>query len=221
MVSQPIAGLIRLQWWREALAAIAAGRPPAHPVAQALQTTLSTAPGCRVHLEAALDACAAGLEEPPPADLEALERSAAAIVQAALVLLGASDPAALEVGRKVGAAIGLSDQLRALDSDLRHGRLTLPAAALAPHGVDPTAPLADQDLAPVIAAIAARGLERLAAARAERRSVPRAALAALLPGTLAGRQLQQLRRTGSSAALHRRSPLAPLDLLWRYARGRF
>ncbi len=227
VVSQPMAGLIRLQWWREALDAIENGRPPAHPVAQALGTVVRGAPVVRVRLDAAIAARERELEEPPPADLGALERelegSAATIVQAALLILGADDPAALEVGRKVGLAVGLADRLRELETDRRQRRLLLSVGELARQGIDPDgADGADQKLEPVIRRLATRGLEHLGAARAERRPVPRAALAALLPGTLAGEHLRWRRRTGSAvAAGRRRSPLAPLRLLWRHARGRF
>jgi NADH dehydrogenase [ubiquinone] 1 alpha subcomplex assembly factor 6 len=226
VVSQPMAGLIRLQWWRDALAAIASGRPPAHPVAEALLAVLRAAPGCRARLEAALDARERELEDPPPADLNALEQelegSSAAITQAALILLGASDPAALEVGRKVGLVVGLADRVGALDLDQRHGHLLLPIAELVRHGIDPErAAEAGERLAPVVATIAGRGLEHLRAARAERQAVPRRGLAALLPGTLAGERLRHLRRTRSVAALHLHEPLAPLRLLWRHALGRF
>ncbi len=221
-----MAGLIRLQWWRDALDAIAADRPPAHPVADALQITLRAAPACRPRLDAALDARERELEDPPPADLGALEQQleggSAAIVQAALVILGASDAATLEVGRKIGLVVGLADRLRSLGADRRQGRLLLPIAELARHGIDPEAAAdADQDLAPVIATLAGCGLEHLRAARAERRAVPAAALAALLPGTLAGQHLRRLRRTRSTAGPRHRAPFAPLRLLWYRARGRF
>lgn len=226
VVSQPMAGLIRLQWWRDALDAIDAGRPPAHPVALALQIGLDAARGCRARLEAALDARERELEDPPPADLKALEQqlegSSAAIVQAALVILGTTDAATLEVGRKIGLVVGLADRLRSLEADLREGRMLLPTAELARHGIDPEAAAdARQDLAPVIATLAGRGLEHLRAARAERRSIPAAALPALLPGTLAGGDLRRLRRTGSTPALQHRAPFAALSLLWHRARGRF
>jgi len=73
----------------------------------------------------------------------------------------------------------------------------------------------------VIRRLAARGLEHLRTARAARRAVPTAGLAALLPGTLAGGQLRHARRTGSSDPLRRPGPAAPLRLLWHHARGRF
>ena len=226
LVSQPMAGLIRLQWWRDALDAIAAGRPPLHPVALALEAALQAAPACRARLEAALDAREHELENPPPADLSALERqlegSSAQITQAALVMLGASAAPALEVGRKVGLVVGLADRLRSADLDRRHGRLLLPTAELVRHGIDPErAAEAGWRLAPVVATIAERGLEHLRAARAERRAVPARGLAALLPGTLAGGHLRHLRRTRSVVPPPPRAPLAPLRLMGRHLLGRF
>ena len=35
-VKEPLLGEIRLQWWEESLAAMKAGTPPAHDVAQAV-----------------------------------------------------------------------------------------------------------------------------------------------------------------------------------------
>jgi phytoene synthase len=213
VVSQPMAGLIRLQWWRDALDAIASGRPPAHPVAQALQPMLGSAAEVRARLEAAIGARERELEDQPPADLEALERalegSAAAIVEAALLILGTGDPATLEVGRKVGLVIGLAERLRDLERDRRQGRLLLPEAG------------EDENLEPLVKALAGRGLEHLRAARAKRRAVPATALAALLPATLAGQDLRRLRRSASTRVPRRRSAAAPLRLLWHHARGRF
>jgi NADH dehydrogenase [ubiquinone] 1 alpha subcomplex assembly factor 6 len=225
VVSQPMAGLIRLQWWREALDAIASGRPPGHPVAKALPAVLRTSSGARARLEAAIDARERELEGSAPADLAALERelegSAATIVEVALLTLGAADPAALEVGRKVGLVIGLTDRLRDLERDRRHGHLLLPVAEPARQGVEPDAAGGDEHLEPVVKALASWGLEHLRAARAERRAMLVTALPALLPGTLAGRSLRRLRRTGSTAPIRRQSPAATLRLLWHHARGRF
>jgi NADH dehydrogenase [ubiquinone] 1 alpha subcomplex assembly factor 6 len=226
VVREPMAGLIRLQWWREALAAIPAGRPPAQPVAQALHRALGNLAVTRARLEAAIDAREGELEEPPPtlAALEQrLEATSSGITLAALEILDGAGPAALGAGRQVGLTVGLADLLRTLDLDLRHGRLLLPAVELARHGIAPEpTPEPGPGLAPVVAAIAERGLAHLAAARANRHAVPAAALAALLPGTLAGAYLRRLRRTRQpSAVLRRRSAFAPLALLWRSTTGRF
>ena len=228
VVSQPMPGLIRLQWGRDALDAIAADRPLAHPVVQALHRAFAGFTVPRASLDAAIDARERELEEPPPPTLAALEHrleaASGGITLAALAILGSTDAAARGVGRRVGLVVGLADLLGGLDADLRQGRLPLPAALLADHGIalEPV-PQTGPGLAPVVATLAGRGLAHLAAGRAQRRAVPKAAQAALLPGTLAGAYLRRLRRTGPDplAAPRQRSPLAPLSLLWRHASGRF
>ena len=228
VVSEPIAGLIRLQWWREALAAIARDRPPAHPVAEALHRALRASAVTRARLEAAIAARERELEEPPPATLAALEQrleaSSGGVTLAALEILGSTGPAALAAGARIGLTVGIADLLRSLDLDLRRGRLLLPTAELARHGIaSEPLPQAGLGLAPVVATVAERGRAHLAAARAQRPAVPAAALPALLPGSLAGSYLRRLRRAryDPSAALARISALAPLTLLWRRATGRF
>jgi NADH dehydrogenase [ubiquinone] 1 alpha subcomplex assembly factor 6 len=229
VVSQAMAGLIRLQWWREALDAIEAERPPVHPVAEALALASRNFELPRGRLHAAIDARERELEQEPPPDLAALERHLVAvsggITLAALEILGSRDSAARDVGRRIGLTVGLGDLLRSLDSDLRQGRLLLPAAELARQGIalEPP-PRAGPDLAPVIRTLADRGLEHLAAARARRRAVPKVARAAVLPGSLAGAYLRRLERSGhdpEASRTRRRSAFAPLSLLWRGVTGRF
>ena len=231
IVSQPMAGLIRLQWWREALDALEAGRPPAHPVAEALAATLRGFELARHRLDRAIDARERELEDEPPPDLGALEQhleaSSSTITEAAMTVLGVTAPQPLEVARKVGIAVGLANLLRALERDLAGGRLRLPADELARHGIRPEAILNGQDpasLIPVVAVIAGRARMQLREARRRRAAVPQTALAALLPGTLAGGYLGRLRRAGQdpfAVGARRRPAGAPLRLLWSRAVGRF
>jgi phytoene synthase len=226
VVSEPMAGLIRLQWWRDALAAPA---PPVHPVVGALRSALDQSAVDRAGLEGAIDARERELEERPPPDLAALERHLAAtsgaIVQAALEVLGTTGQAARVAGERIGVVVGLAELLRALPADLAHGRSLLPMAELARHGLQPGS-LADAaaGLDPVIVRLAARGAAQLDSARALRRQVPRAALPALLAGSLAGAYLQRLGRARHELLARtgeRRPALAPLVLLGRHVTGRF
>jgi NADH dehydrogenase [ubiquinone] 1 alpha subcomplex assembly factor 6 len=231
LVSEPMAGLIRLQWWRDALAA---AEPPAHPVVEALHRMLGAFPSERARLEDAIDARERELEGPPPADLAALEQhlgaTSGALTEAALAVLGATGQAALAAGGRIGIVVGLAELLRALPADLARGRALLPAAELARHGLDAAAlaalptPESAARLDPVIVGLAARGVAHLQDARAMRAEVPRAALPALLPGTLAGAYLERLGRARHELLPRTRagpSALAPLSLLWRHLAGRF
>src|SRR5690606_20512359 len=138
----------------------------------------------------------------PPATLEALDAYAEAtgggVVELALHALGAADPAALTAGREVGIAWALTGLARAVPFHARARRQYLPEAVMAAARADsrdlfalrPTAPLAE-----AVRSIADAARRHLAAARAVP-GVPKEALPALLPATLAGLYLERLERIG-------------------------
>jgi phytoene synthase len=228
VVSEPMAGLIRFQWWRDALDGIAAGRPaPAHPVAQALQNAWHRLATARPRLDAAIDARERELEQAAPLTLAALEQHLAATssgpVLTALELLGVRDQPARDAALEVGLAIGLADLLREIDVD-RARALFLPEDLLARHDIAPTAVReagSPDTFAPAIRDLADRARAHLRQARRARRRVPSQALPALLPGVLVSHQLRSLRSLGAAARPHGRPGLAPLWLLGYRALGLF
>jgi NADH dehydrogenase [ubiquinone] 1 alpha subcomplex assembly factor 6 len=220
VVSEPMAGLIRLQWWRDALDMIAAGRPaPAHPVAETLQDVWRRFEGARPRLDAAIDAREREVERHAPETLPELERHLAATsagpVLTALELLGVRDRQAHAAGLEVGLAIGLTDLLREIDVE-RERALFLPGELLRRHAVaaadvrNATSPSA---FAPAARELADLARTHLRQARRARRRVPREALPALLPGVLVGPRLSALRSLGTAPLSPRQPGLAPLRLL--------
>jgi NADH dehydrogenase [ubiquinone] 1 alpha subcomplex assembly factor 6 len=228
VVSEPMAGLIRLQWWRDALETIAAERPaPAHPVAQALQEAWRRFEFAGARLHAAIDAREREVERNAPETLPELEQHLEATssgpVLTALELLGVRDRQAHEAGREVGLAIGLTDLLREIDLE-RERALFLPGELLRRHAIAPadvrkaTSPSA---FAPAVRELADHARAHLRQARRSRRRVPNRALPALLPGVLVGHQLRSLRSLGATGGSRRQPPLAPLRLLAYRALGLF
>ena len=224
-VTQPTLGLMRLQWWRDALAENVQGRPRAHPVAQALAAlTLD-----RDAVERMLSARELDMEDRPIADLAALEAYAeatsAGLSHLALDLLEIGDADARAAARHVGIAWSLVGLLRALPFHASRRRLYLPASLLEQTATDAEAVLAghfDAGLGRAVATVAATAAAHLRAAR-ERR-VPRQALPVLLPATLADRHLARLRRRGHDPFRLVAGPPSPIDqlaLLWRAWRGVF
>jgi phytoene synthase len=220
VVSQPMAGLIRFQWWRDALDAIAAGeRAPAHPVAQALQAGWRRLAPARPRLDAAIDARERELENAAPATLPALEQhlvaTSAGPVLAALEVLGVRARPTRDAGVEIGLAIGIADLLGEIDVD-RERALFLPDDLLGRHHLaraairEATSP---GTVAPAIRELADRARAHLRTARRSRHLVPRQALPALLPGVLVHQRLKGLRALGAAAAPGRRPALAPLRLL--------
>lgn len=227
LVSEPMAGLVRLQWWRDALAAIAADRPLAHPVAEALYARWARFAPLRPRLEAALEAREQELSAGPPADLAALEErlasSSGEITLGAMDLLGAAQGPARAAGRHLGMALGLVRLLQTLPGELRQNRMPLPGAMLARHGVTGES-LQREAFKPVVAELAARARAHLEASRRHGYAVPKRALAALLPAPLLEAYLRRLARAGFDPfAPMSTAPgaFAPLGLLGRYARGRY
>jgi phytoene synthase len=136
-VSAPLAGEIRLQWWRDALAdpANAAG----HPVATALHAAIARH---RLPTQPFLDLIDARVFDlyddamPSLGDLEGyLGETASALFQlAALVLAGGEDPGTAELSGHAGVAYGLAGVMRALHRTAGRGQCYLPADRLATHG---------------------------------------------------------------------------------------
>jgi phytoene synthase len=231
VVSDPLAGLVRLQWWRDALEGLAAGRPPAHPVVEALHARWARLAPLRSRLEAVIDAREEELCAGPPADLAALEDRLAAswgeITLGAMELLGAAEEPGHAAGRHLGVALGLVRLLQTLPADLRQNRMTLPGAVLARHGIAGESLEGEGTAAALplaVAELAARARAHLEESRRHRHAVPKRALAALLPASLLDGYLRRLARAGFDPfAPVPAAPgaFAPLRLLGRYARGRY
>jgi phytoene synthase len=230
-VSEPMIGRIRLQWWRETIAGIYAGAPRRHAVVQPLAAAIARAKLSRAHFERLIDGRESDLEEEPPADLAALvdyaEATSASLAALALEVLGAAGEAAERAARDVGIAWALVGTVRAVPFHARFRRLRLPRALLDAAAVTPVSLFDHGDrtgLPKAVAPILAHAAERLAAARRRRGEVPRAALPALLPATLASRYLRELRRAGNDPfALPppRRRASRPLRLALAAATGRY
>jgi len=205
IVTEPMLGRIRLQWWRETLEAIYAGKPPRrHEVAEPLAEAIGRRQLSAAHFEHILAARELDLAEEPPATLAALEayaaESSASLVWLALEALDMRGAPALAAGRSVGIAFALAGLLRAIPFHARAKRLYLPRDLCDAAGVrvenDVFAARSSSALREVVRAVAVAAERHLSEARRERRGVPRRALPALLPAVLAAADLARLRRAG-------------------------
>ncbi|MBI4185186.1 MAG: squalene/phytoene synthase family protein [Proteobacteria bacterium] len=199
--SEPTIGRIRLQWWRDALDGVFAGRPPQHPVAAALAGAVARHGLPRGPFERLLAAREFDLDDRPPDDMAELvayaEGTSGTLGALAAAALGAGEGEAAAAARHVGAALALVGLMRAVPFHARSRRLFLPrdrmaAAGLGADDVIERGP--SPGLAHVVAEVVAEARARIAAARALRRSVPRKALAAVLPATLAEGYARRLER---------------------------
>ncbi|MBL8808196.1 MAG: squalene/phytoene synthase family protein [Rhodospirillales bacterium] len=212
-VSEAILGQIRLQWWREALAEIAAGGPVRkHPVVAALA---GARPDVAL-LTGIVDARERDLDDAPFADLDALEAYArgtsGTLTRAAFAMCGAEGG---QAASDIGTAYGLAGMLRSLPHFSRARRCILPDALVAQAGLAHEQiheGKAGADLARAVEPVALRARELLAKARTA--GVPRAAHAAALPGRLATIWLDRLARHAHDAFAGGLQAPHPADI-WR------
>jgi phytoene synthase len=231
VVTEPLLGQIRLQWWRDALDTAYRGEPLKHEVLVPLAAAIDAHGLTRAHFDRLLEAREADLEDAAPPDLPALEAyaegTAGPLHRLALEIVGVRDAAAAEAARGVAVASALTGLLRAVPFHARQRRVYLPTSVVQEVAVE----LGDLfelrphlGLAEAVQRLAGRAREVLAEARSLRKRVPRAALPALLPAVLAGQYLDAMRRAGHDVfdgRVQRRPALAAWSLAWHAARGRY
>ncbi len=206
IVHEPLLGQIRLQWWREAIDEIYRDAPVRkHEVLEPLATAMRRFELTRYHFDRLIEARAADLDDVPPADLAAFEayagETSSRLVFLALEILGAREPAVIEAGRHIGIAWALVGLVRALPAQLSMRRATLPADLMRQSGVDEARLLElkpSPELTRVVSRIAEAAQAHLTQAAALRRDVPRKAVAALLPATLARGHLRRIAKAGNN-----------------------
>ncbi len=130
-VSEPMIGQIRLQWWREAIDGIYAGKPRKHMVVEALAQAVAVSPPPRADFEALIDAREFDLAGRAPATVAELEgyaeASASRLLYLAAALLGARDEATRAALRPLGIAWALTGLIRAIPFHARARRQYIPA----------------------------------------------------------------------------------------------
>jgi len=232
LVNEPMLGHIRLQWWREAIEGVYAGRPGAHAVIAALAEAVRGGGLTRGHFERLIEAREQDLDAAAPATMAALEAYAegtsCTLIWLGLEALGAPHEAGRAAARHVGIAWALAGLLRAVPFHARQRRLYLPREVSAATGLavaELFALRSSPALCAAVAQVAARAEAHLAAARRRRTGrLARAALPAMLPGALAARDLRALRRAGHdpfAPAMQGEHPGRIWPLAWAWLAGRY
>jgi len=218
VVSEPMLGQIRLQWWREAIDEIYRGSGRRHEVADPLAEAIRTHGLTRSYFERLIDARETDLDDMPPESMAALEHyaeeSAAPLVSLALEIAGADAGALADVARHSGIGWALTGLMRALPYHAAEGRVMLPQDVLAATGLTVQTVRGGEARANI-----ARAVEKVAdvarqhshQARVLRRPLPRAAKRATLQAVLSGAYLRRLAACGHDP----NDPRATLGPLYR------
>ena len=159
VVSEPLLGEVRFQWWRDALDGNTGSGAAANPVAAALLDTIARFDLPKAPLLGLIDARLADLYADPLESAAALESYTEATCAnlyrlATLILDGEEAVAGLGVAGPAGIAYGITGLLRALPWHSARGQVFVPAEMLRAHGAEP-GELADGRVSPgVLAALA-------------------------------------------------------------------
>jgi phytoene synthase len=140
VVRTPMAGEIRLQWWRDALQGDGHGGVRANPVADALIDTIAS---CRLPIEpllALIEARSFDLYDDSMPNLEALygyaRKTSSSLIELTAIILGGADPIAGGLAGPAGIGSGIARLLQAFPIHAARGQLYLPVDVLTSHGVN-------------------------------------------------------------------------------------
>ena len=223
VVSEPMLGRIRLQWWRESLDGIYAGTPRRHAVITPLTRAISDYDLPRQLLDKVIDGHERDLDPAPFTDLAALDAYFHAVEGALMVLVAATSAVTTpsvceEAARQVGVAYGMT---RALGFTTHHravGPLAITADIAArcdlPSEAIRTVAAGDPRLVNSITEVAVAASDRIRAAESGFVARPRPDRPVALHLTLAKMHMTRLRKAGYNVHEPDVAGSAPGDV-WR------
>ena len=225
VVRTPMAGEIRLQWWRDALSGVDHGGVGGNPVAAALLAVIDAHGLPRARFMAFIEAHRVALYDEPLAtagDLTAhFDATSGALIGMARAILGGETPF-----DALTQAAGRAEGLTAMVTLQSSGGSPL---TLVPREMTEKAGVTTEDIAArrdgpalrrMTGMLAGLARDYLRHAEAQSRGLSRVERAALLPLALVPRRLDALARAGNNPfAPLAPSPLARLWTIWRAARG--
>jgi 15-cis-phytoene synthase len=228
LVSDPMIGEIRLQWWRDAIAAFDQGGTTGHPISDALGDAVR-----RFHLPPALliamtEARAFDLYNDPMPDAASLDgylaKTEGVPFELAFRVVAARSPVGSEVAilNSVGRSFGLARLIGDLPHHLARGRCPLPPQSLAVHGLPLDALLhgARSDAATaLIQQHCDDAMSVYVALRPQVAQWSRDSRLAVLPMAVVPAYLQAV-RSQKRHPLREPVDLAPFARVWRIASGR-
>jgi 15-cis-phytoene synthase len=226
LAREPMAGEIRLQWWREVIAGTRPGEAAAHPVAAALLETIARFGLSGKTLADLIEARAFDLYDDPMPTLEAFagygRRTASGLLELAAPVL-AAHAAVGEAAGPAGIAYATTGLLRAFALHASRGQLYLPADVIERHGVSVPDVFAGRTTGPLrdaLAQLRAFARANFTEFAARRAALQPAVAPAFLPVALVPAYLDRMERRGYDPFT------TPVDvpqwrrqfILWRAAR---
>jgi phytoene synthase len=227
LISEPMVGQIRLQWWRDAIDLAAPGVRTGNPIADALAAAMATHDLPKERLLAMVDARQPEIDRAAPADIGAiragLQKTTGTVFELAAGILGATGGSIAGIAMQAGVAEGLTRLLLALPRQAAQRSLLIPPSYFESRGVDIAAIHRGQTSPALQAALAdLRGAasKALGAAKFGLQRSTDAPLAAFLPLAAIEPYLSAMAETKANPlhAIPRVNPLRRFWRVWRAAR---
>ncbi len=217
LVSEPMAGEVRLQWWRDALATKDLAGNDGHKLVGALRRVISQNDLPFAAFDNMLEARRLDLySDPLPmrSDLEGYcgDTGGALIQLSNLILDAKSSASAGEATGHAGCALAIAGLLSLLPISRDKGQCFIPVDILQASGATPediAAPKPGDAVRRALAAMIALGREHVSAFESRVRSLPSSLRPSYLPAATAAAWLNAVERAGDDA-FHRSITLSPL-----------
>lgn len=229
-ISEPMAGEIRLEWWRETIAGLYAGKVRKHPVAEALSDAIESYALPEREFQEVIGARRGELYDESPKSFSDLlvyaDASGGRLARLAMRICG-GETRLLDAAERVGRAWALTGLLRALGFQAAMRRTMLPRDDLADAGIAPESLFMGEfpeEARPLAGRMAAAAQDAIETARQAAGTVPRRAISPLLLAPLARDYLRRLDRAKGdpfAADFERGAARRQLALAWAALRRRF
>ncbi len=140
VISEPMAGQVRLQWWRDAIELAAPETRTGNPLADALSAAIVEHNLPKDRLIGMADGRIPAMFGDPPQDDRALKttlyETEGAVFELAAAILGDRSETAKKAAGDAGVAYGLTEMLLKLPLQASHDKLLLPSSYLQSRGID-------------------------------------------------------------------------------------
>ncbi len=223
IVSEPMMGEIRLQWWRDALAG---DTETGNLVADALRLTMQEFQLDRPRLQGLIDARIFDVTGDVIPDQQAarayLNKTAGSMFALACKIVSGETYGPEAVVNDAGLAYGLTGLMRSLAFHRAQGRLYLPATVFADVGVSPEAFFAgnaEESCAAALARLRADARHALSNARSAIENWPPKNRNAFLPLVLVEPALKSMDRASPYSLQSEEQTLSALSRLWHLTRA--
>ena len=228
LVSQPLPGEVRMQWWIDMLAGEGHGGVEGNPVAAELKLAIRN---CRLPVERLsrlIDEHQFDLYNDPMPTMAALEGyindTSSALFSLGAGIAGWQSPEIEHLARHAGLAQGMAQVVAALPLDASRRQLFVPLQLLESHGSGMAEVFAGKETPKLRAALdhlIGEAKEHLATALALLDNAPREVRPVFLPLALLARDLQRMSRADSNPFLPRATPrFRTLWTLWRASKSK-